>query len=143
MAEINPIQEGQILTGPLFNEPMRVEMVRSSGPDTWELRLVGVRSEKFRKVNLTTKDLASLTIQDTTCSYDGDGQLLRLGLQAYALGIAYEFDPYFGLSISRVRSSGSSLLLTIGEDKKEASHFSLEAAVKLYVGVTDNDWYRS
>ncbi|MFC1896896.1 DEAD/DEAH box helicase, partial [Thermodesulfobacteriota bacterium] len=34
--------------------------------------------------------------------YDGDGQLLRLGLQAYALGIAYEFDPYFGLSISRI-----------------------------------------
>ena len=28
--------------------------------------------------------------------------MLRLGLQAYALGIAYEFDPYFGLSISRV-----------------------------------------
>ena len=28
--------------------------------------------------------------------------LLRLGLQAYSLGIAYEFDPYFGLSISRV-----------------------------------------
>ena len=25
-----------------------------------------------------------------------------MGLQAYALGIAYEFDPYFGLSISRV-----------------------------------------
>jgi hypothetical protein len=25
-----------------------------------------------------------------------------LGLQAYSLGIAYEFDPYFGLSISRV-----------------------------------------
>ena len=30
------------------------------------------------------------------------GELLRIGLQAYALGIAYEFDPYFGLSISRV-----------------------------------------
>ena len=28
--------------------------------------------------------------------------MLRLGLQAYALGIAFEFDPYFGLSISRV-----------------------------------------
>ncbi len=25
-----------------------------------------------------------------------------LGLHAYSLGIAYEFDPYFGLSISRV-----------------------------------------
>jgi hypothetical protein len=34
--------------------------------------------------------------------FNGDGRLLRLGLQAYALGIAHEFDPYFGLSISRV-----------------------------------------
>jgi hypothetical protein len=32
----------------------------------------------------------------------GDGRLLRLGLQAYSLRIAYEFDPYFGFSISRV-----------------------------------------
>ncbi|MFP5284532.1 MAG: DEAD/DEAH box helicase, partial [Thermoanaerobaculia bacterium] len=39
---------------------------------------------------------------DARRSFDGDGRLLRLGLQAYALGIAYEFDPYFGLSISRV-----------------------------------------
>jgi superfamily II DNA or RNA helicase len=29
-------------------------------------------------------------------------RLLKLAVQAYALGIAYEFDPYFGLSISRV-----------------------------------------
>lgn len=28
--------------------------------------------------------------------------MLRLGLEAHALGIAHEFDPYFGLSISRV-----------------------------------------
>ena len=39
---------------------------------------------------------------DIGLSYGGDGRLLRLGLQAYSLGIAYEFDPYFGLSISRV-----------------------------------------
>ena len=26
-----PIRDGQILTGPLFNEPMRVETVRSNG----------------------------------------------------------------------------------------------------------------
>ena len=97
-----PIQPGQLLTGSLFNEPMRVETVASNGPDSWVLGLVGSQSEKFRKVTLTAADLKSLTIQDTTKSYDGDGQLLRLGLQAYALGIGYEFDPYFGLSISRV-----------------------------------------
>ncbi|MCL6547142.1 MAG: hypothetical protein K6T61_18165 [Bryobacteraceae bacterium] len=28
--------------------------------------------------------------------------MLRLGMRAYTLGIAYEFGPYFGLSIPRV-----------------------------------------
>jgi len=96
------ISEGQILTGSLFNEPMRVETVRTSGDDTWVTGLVGTQSERFRKVTLTARDIESLTIIDTEFSYDGDGRLLRLGLQAYSLGIAYEFDPYFGLSISRV-----------------------------------------
>ena len=35
MADGRPLREGQVLTGPLFNEPMRVETVRPSGPDTW------------------------------------------------------------------------------------------------------------
>ena len=81
---------------------MRVETVRSDGPDTWMLGLVGQQSERFRRVTLTADDLSKLTIADSALSYDGDGGLLRLGLQAYALGIAYEFDPYLGLSISRV-----------------------------------------
>lgn len=81
---------------------MRVETVRHGGPDTWTVGLVGIHSERFRKVTLTTNDLATLSILDSNFSYDGDGKLLRLGLQAYSLGIAWEFDPYFGLSISRV-----------------------------------------
>ena len=97
-----PIREGQILEGPLFNEPMRVENVRASGLDTWRVSLVGTQSERFRSVTITSRDLDSLTILDVTPTYDGDGGLLRLGLQAYSLGIAFEFDPYFGLSISRV-----------------------------------------
>ena len=96
------IREGQVLTGPLFSEPMRVETVRANGVGSVEAGLVGQRTERFRRVTLTSADIAALTIADSTLSYDGDGQLLRLGLQAYSLGIAYEFDPYFGLSISRV-----------------------------------------
>ena len=96
------IREGQVLTGPLFNEPMRVETVRSNGPDSVEAGLVGQRTERFRRVTLTSSDIAELTIADATRPYDGDGSLLKLGLQAYSLGIAHEFDPYFGLSISRV-----------------------------------------
>ncbi|MFN3477109.1 MAG: helicase, partial [Candidatus Methylomirabilales bacterium] len=96
------LREGQILTGPLFNEPMRVETVRANGTDAWVAGLVGMQSEQFRKVTLTRRDLEGLTILDAQHTYDADGRLLRLGLQAYALGLAYEFDPYFGLSISRV-----------------------------------------
>ena len=100
--ENEPIKEGQILTGPLFNEPMQVETVRPTGDGAWVAGLIGTQSERFRRVTLTLNDIEALKILDSTFSYDSDGHLLRLGLQAYALGIAYEFDPYFGLSISRV-----------------------------------------
>src|SRR5258708_27990661 len=93
---------GQILTGSLFNEPMRIETVQTNGPTTWVVGLVGMNSERCGRVTLTTRDLEGLTVVDAQHSFDGDGRLLRLGIQAYARGIAYEFDPYFGLSISRV-----------------------------------------
>ena len=102
MTAPSPPAEGQILTGPLFNEPMRVETVGETGPRSWTLGLVGTRSERFRKVSVGAAELAGLTVLDSGFRYDGDGALLRLGLQAHALGIAWEFDPYFGLSVSRV-----------------------------------------
>jgi len=102
MSEEPSIREGHMLVGPLFSEPMQVETVRQSAPATWILGLVGSRSQQFRRVTLTLEDLRLLRIVDSVRSFDGDANLLRLGLQAYALGIAYEFDPYFGLSISRV-----------------------------------------
>ena len=89
-AEGGPIREGQILTGPLFSEPMQVETVRPNGPDVWVAGLVGQRSEQFRRVTLTSDDISNLTIADSALSYDGAGRLLRIGLQAYSLGIAYD-----------------------------------------------------
>ena len=94
--------EGQVVTGTLFNEPMRVESVKESGAGTWVVGLSGLNTERFRKVTLTDADIQQLRIQKPQFTYDGDGQVLRIGIQAYSLGIAYEFDPYFGLSISRV-----------------------------------------
>ena len=96
------IRPGQVLTGPLFSEPMRVETVHESGKSTWTVGLVGTQTERFRRVTLNAHDLAGVSILEPGFHYDGDGKLLRLGLQAYSLGIAWEFDPYFGLSISRV-----------------------------------------
>ena len=41
---------GQILTGPLFNEPMRVETVREDGDGALVAGLVGTKTERFRSV---------------------------------------------------------------------------------------------
>src|SRR5437763_12959983 len=97
-----PLVEGQVVTGTLYSEPMRVETIRESGPGTWVVGLCGLNTERVRKVTLTSTDLQQLQGQKPHFTYDGYGQVLRIGVQAYSLGIAYEFDPYFGLSISRV-----------------------------------------
>src|SRR5204863_9050672 len=34
--------------------------------------------------------------------FDGDPQKFRLGIEALRLGLAYEYDPYFALSVARV-----------------------------------------
>ena len=102
MATETEILQDQIITGPLFNEPMRVVIVRPNGPDSVEAGLEGLETSNFRRVTLTSSDIASLKITEPHPTFEGDGNLLRLGLQAYSMGIAHEFDPYFGLSISRV-----------------------------------------
>lgn len=102
LSKNSEIHERQILTGPLFSEPMRVVTVRANGPDSLDVGLVGLKTEMFRQVSLTPTQLENLSIVDSSPSYDGDGLLLKLGLQAYSLSIAYEYDPHFGLSISRV-----------------------------------------
>src|SRR5690349_16789625 len=100
--EQKPVRPGDIVSGSLFSEPMRVVTVHAVGADSWELGLVGTQTQLFRSVPLTREQIALLRRQDATLSYGGNGELVRLGLQPYSLGIAYEFDPYFGLSISRV-----------------------------------------
>ena len=96
------ITEGQTLTGVMFNEPMRVLTTRQSGTGTVTAGLVGQSSGQFREVTITAEDIVQINAIDLNASYDGDGELLKLALQACTLGIAHEFDPYFGLSISRV-----------------------------------------
>ena len=96
------IRVGQILRGPAFNEPMRVVTDHAGSDGDIEAGLVGLRTQQFRQVTLSAADIEALEIIDPTPTFDGDGRHLRLGLEAYALGIAHEFDPYFSLSISNV-----------------------------------------
>ena len=64
-----PIRDGQVLTGALFSEPMRVESVRANGAGSWVAGLVGMRTERFRRVALGADDIAGLAITDSSLSY--------------------------------------------------------------------------
>jgi len=102
MPDDDPVSLGQVLRGSLFDEPMRVETISMVGDNTWAIGLVGVLTERFRRVTLTREQLSTLQVSAPKYTYSGDAELVRLGLDSMALGIAYEYDPYFGLSISRV-----------------------------------------
>ena len=102
MSSGTAIRDGQVLIGRAFNEPMQVVRVHAVGDGTLEAGLVGQVTQQYRMAILTPTDVNELQIVDRVPTFDGDGRLLWLGLQAYGLGIAHEFDPYFSLSISRV-----------------------------------------
>ena len=81
MATKTEILQDQIITGPLFNEPMRVVIVRPNGPDSVEAGLEGLETNSFRRVTLTSSDVASLKITEPNPTFEGDGKLLRLGFR--------------------------------------------------------------
>ena len=60
------LAEGQILTGAVFNEPMRVGTVAETGPNNWTLGLVSTRSERFREVSPGAAKQQLLTLEHTS-----------------------------------------------------------------------------
>ncbi len=72
MEEVVSLKAGQILSGSLFSEPMRVETIRQGGNDTWVVGLVGVQTERFRSVTLSSEQFKTPRVHGATCNYKGD-----------------------------------------------------------------------
>ena len=51
---------------------------------------------------LSPAQIAQLVLPPAEPSFEGDARLFRLGVEAQRLGLAYEYDPFFSLSIARV-----------------------------------------
>jgi superfamily II DNA or RNA helicase len=97
------IKQGDILKSPKFNEPMRVITEPRGGDGYIILDLVGTCSSTYRGgVFLTVAELNQVEIETSEASFLGNPSLFRLGLDALRIRIAYEYDPFFGLSLSRV-----------------------------------------
>ena len=98
---IDEIHVGSVISGPLLPEPVEVLAVVALG-DSIKLIGKGCKSGLVRDPVLTPAQLAQLRCSPAHECFDGDPALFRLGIEAYRLGLAYEYDPFFSLSIARV-----------------------------------------
>jgi superfamily II DNA or RNA helicase len=99
----NDLAEGVVLTGTQFSESMQVIGNPTAGDGFVIVNLVGTRSKTFRGgVTLTKVDLQSIEIERPEAQFGAKPKLVKLALEALRISLAQEYDPFFGLSISRV-----------------------------------------
>ena len=95
------LKPGMIIRGPALPEAVEILTIMPLGSAR---RVVGkgLSSGLVRDMVLTPAQVSQLQIPPARQSFDGDATLFRLGVEAQRLGLAYEYDPYFSLSIARV-----------------------------------------
>lgn len=95
------LSPGVVVRGSLLPEPVEVITTIPMG-ESVKLVAKGLRTGRVHDPILTAAQFAQLTISPATEPFDGDPVRFRLGVEAERLGLAYEYDPYFSLSIARI-----------------------------------------
>ncbi|MCI0515443.1 SNF2-related protein, partial [candidate division KSB1 bacterium] len=96
---LDQLKPDAIIKGNLFPEQVHVIVALPFGE---AIKLIGrgdsnqvydlvIPADKFHEIIFVTQG-----------SYDGDARKFRLAIEALRLGLAYEYDPYFSLSIARI-----------------------------------------
>lgn len=95
------IKPNLIVRGSIFAEPVQVITSTSMG-NSIKLIGKGLNTGRVHEPILDDEKIAELEASPEKETFDGDSSRFRLGVEALRLGIAYEYDPYFSLSIARV-----------------------------------------
>ncbi len=101
MTDPAQIVPGAVLEGPALAEPIRVVAAEPVGR---RLKIAGegLRTGRHHQLYLDPAQLAALHVAPPEGTFDGDPARFKLAVEAERLALAYEYDPYFSLSISRV-----------------------------------------
>src|SRR5688572_2370277 len=101
MPSSTTIRAGSIVRGPTLPEPVEV---LATVPLGGSLKVIGrgLNTGLTYDPVLSPSQLAQLAVSSDRIPFDGDARLFRLGVEAQRLGLAYEYDPFFSLSIARV-----------------------------------------
>ncbi len=95
------LKQNVTVYGPLFPEPVQIILAVPMGTSV-KLIGKGLRSSTVYEPILSADQLKQLQASPAEQPFDGDASRFRLGVEAMRLGLAYEYDPYFSLSIARV-----------------------------------------
>jgi superfamily II DNA or RNA helicase len=95
------LKPGIIVRGPMLPEPIEVLVVTPLG-DVVKLTGAGQKTGQVHQRVLHPGQLKLLEATPETEPFDGEPLHFKLGVEAARLGLAYEYDPYFSLSIARV-----------------------------------------
>lgn len=98
---IDQLKPNVIVRGPIFPEPVQVIVAIPIG-DSVKLVGRGINTGQVHDAILNADQLSRLEASPEKEPFDGDSQKFRIGIEALRLGLAYEYDPYFALSIARV-----------------------------------------
>src|SRR5207237_6581119 len=98
---IEQLKPNTIVRGPIFPEPVQVIVAIPMGTSV-KLIGKGLNTNQVHELVLNAEQLAQLQSTPEKEPFDGDPVRFRLGVEALRLGLAYEYDPYFALSIARV-----------------------------------------
>lgn len=99
--KIAQLRPDVIVRGPLFPEPVQVITTIQIG-ESIKLIGKGLESGRVHEPILTPQQLSTLDASLEKEPFDGDPERFRFGVEALRLALAYEYDPYFSLSIARV-----------------------------------------
>ncbi len=95
------LKPNTVVIGPIFPEPVQVIATIPMG-NSVKLIGKGLNSGQVHEPVLSPEQLARLEATPEAEPFDGDAQRFRLGIESIRLSLAYEYDPYFSLSIARV-----------------------------------------
>src|SRR4051794_32572314 len=99
--DLSQLKQGVVVRGPALPEPIEVLVVSVLG-DMVKVTGAGQRTGQVHQRVLHPDQLKDLDATPEQEPFDGDPARFRIGVEAARLGLAYEYDPYFSLSIARV-----------------------------------------
>lgn len=95
------LRQDAVVCGDIFPEPVQVITTIPMGASV-KLIGKGLDTGKLYEPVLNEEQINQLKIAPIEEPYDASSNEFRLGIEALRLALAYEYDPYFSLSIARV-----------------------------------------